>query len=265
MIMEYLTLAVLLTISGASTIISQGPSPSMRALVTHVKNIPISPRQAELICSRPRGPSDPSGDQIASTLTTALGRACDAEWQSVETSGPNTIKSYRFNAFDFEVSYPTGTSGPNCTEAYTSIVSTCIKKAPSPGYWGGWTLLETFNFSLTHSTNLTKPLMSSPNTNGTIITSTTARIPLGSGFRTSRSYIPGVSFNSTHRSTGTLSSHSSGALATGTSRTFGTNHFNVSTTIRSSLHTSRLSTSTKNATSTLPLRRAQYPAQQCLE
>ncbi|KAL8993521.1 MAG: hypothetical protein Q9188_007310 [Gyalolechia gomerana] len=108
------------------------------------------------ICLQPRKSSDPLPSAISAVLASAVPKACDPELQELLRTDTQTIRTYEVQSFNLNISEdatPTNqAASPSstllCPDAFRDIISTCIESTSDAGFWGGWIILESSNYSI---------------------------------------------------------------------------------------------------------------------
>ncbi|KAL8710194.1 MAG: hypothetical protein Q9225_007328 [Loekoesia sp. 1 TL-2023] len=103
-------------------------------------------------CLQPRQPSDPIASTIDSVLASAIPNACNPQLEDSETYKSNSIRTYHVQSYNFNISQDAASqvapAAPACTNAFQSIISTCVEDSSGPGFWGGWIILDASNYSI---------------------------------------------------------------------------------------------------------------------
>ncbi|KAL9593574.1 MAG: hypothetical protein Q9219_007491, partial [cf. Caloplaca sp. 3 TL-2023] len=103
-------------------------------------------------CFQPRQSSDPVETAIDVVLASAIPKACDPQLEEKVTYLSNSIRTYHFDSYNFNISQDAANdvspAVAECTKAFQSIVSTCVDDASGSGSWGGWFVSGALNYSI---------------------------------------------------------------------------------------------------------------------
>lgn len=106
-------------------------------------------------CLQTRQPTDPAASSIATALSYAVPNACNPSLEKGSTNGTRFIGNYQVDLFNFNVSHALNTrssaaSPSACPDAFNTIITSCVEKAPGAGFWGGWMLQGPNNYSISN-------------------------------------------------------------------------------------------------------------------
>ncbi|KAL8935186.1 MAG: hypothetical protein Q9211_004828, partial [Gyalolechia sp. 1 TL-2023] len=140
-------------------------------------------------CLQPRKTSDPLPSAISAVLASAVPKACDPELQELVATDAHSIRTYEVQSFHLNISrdatptnqtaFPSSTS--SCTDAFQDIISTCIESPVDAGFWGGWIILESLNYSISDFAYPESALVSASSVASIPATSNTLGLPTAPG------------------------------------------------------------------------------------
>ncbi|KAI4210722.1 MAG: hypothetical protein LQ351_006397, partial [Letrouitia transgressa] len=109
-------------------------------------------------CFQPQKSTGPRPSAISSILSLAVPNACDPDKQLPVEYRHHLVHTYLVDSLSFNISDALATTIENravkptssCSKAFHNIISACIEPNKGAGFWGGWVISETSNYSISN-------------------------------------------------------------------------------------------------------------------